>query len=191
MIRAVLAIAVVAMFTEAPAVSAPPSKRSAASAKAANVPKCDRSIANEEVLEGQLPQADMGHAVTIKNGSQGAAAVKLENLDTGEQTLLYVLRGQSANIPSLPDGRYKLQYAIGGYLAADCQTVVAPSSVGELPGLDNLRTRETADGYVTSRMSYTLYTVPGGNMKPKPVSLEEFNGSEIGTRKAYHKRLGE
>ena len=148
----------------------------------APVQTCDAPPSNGEVLVDHREGASSGHQIEIDNGSSGDAIIKVRDAITDKSLAsFFVTRGQSASLKSIPDGEYKVQYAIGDKLAADCRTFIddGSASASEFPGSDRLETRyeEVLDGtrISRSRLSYTLYSVPYGNVQPSTIDMDQFN----------------
>jgi hypothetical protein len=143
---------------------------------------CDTVPSNGEVLVDHRGAISSGHQVEIDNGTSGDAIIKVRNL-ANDQALasFFVSRGQSATLKGIPDGEYKVQYAVGDKLAANCRTFVSDgsASASEFPDSETLQTRyeEELDGtrIIHSRLGYTLYSVPDGNVHPSDISLAAFN----------------
>jgi hypothetical protein len=137
--------------------------------------QCRRTLVNNDILEPEVQVVnEIYHTLTIKNGGQDAAFVSVVDQSSGARVLFYVDRGRSATI-GLNDGDYVIKYALSGRLAADCSTVIRPSYVGEFPGVKHLRVVEDANGYTTDVLKYTLYSVPHGNVRPRKISVADFN----------------
>jgi hypothetical protein len=74
----------------------------------------------------------------------------------------------------LPDGRYKIQFAYGDAMSADCRGFREPPA-REFPAIETLVTRQTATEIQTQVLSFTLYTVAGGNVRPYGINAADFN----------------
>lgn len=137
--------------------------------------ECARVLHNGLVLTGDYPPIDYPHQLTIQNKHGSPAVVKLLNLQTRQRTLFYVGAGQTASLANIPDGTYNIAYASGGHLAADCETVIRPDATMVFPGPQTFTTKIIGDQVETAELSYTLFRVPNGNVKPKPISVAAFN----------------
>jgi hypothetical protein len=132
-------------------------------------------VANNQILYPEVHVVDnIAHTLRIRNGGRSSALVKVTELQHQERVLFYVARGQTAQI-ELNDGSYKIQYALGGHLGRDCETVVNPQSVGEFPGTEILAIRRDANSYSTAVVEFTLFEVAGGNVNSRKISTAEFN----------------
>lgn len=136
---------------------------------------CPRSLSNEDrIIRPMIVSGPgQGHEVVIHNGSRAHAFIKIISLKTRPQ-LFFVGKGGTASSFPMSDGTYRIQYAIGGRLAKDCETVIAPESVGEFPP-QQFVTQEDADSIEFSVISFTLYTVRRGNVRSKKITVAEFN----------------
>lgn len=162
---------------QAPAVSEP-------EVSSAHEPElvCEAPPSNGELLVDRRAAAGSGHKLDIDNGTAGDAIIKVRSMsDDAVLASFFVSRGESATLENIPDGEYKIQYAIGDKLAVDCRTFIddGNTSANEFPGVESLVTRyeERFDGTTVIRghLSYTLYSVPGGNVRPSGIRMDEFN----------------
>ena len=84
---------------------------------------CRSKPSNGEVLVDHRTSSEKGHILEIDNGSRGDAIVKVRDAVTEKMLAsFFVGRGESSSLTNIPDGTYKVQYAIGETLAADCRT---------------------------------------------------------------------
>ena len=130
---------------------------------------------NGAVLSGELPRATQGHRLEILNSGAAPAIIKVRYATTGGLFVsFFVAKGASAQIGPIPDGTYRIQYAFGQDLAEDCRSFQSIGGAGEFPQ-ETLSTQYETDGVLTQRLSYTLYTVAGGNVQPQGISAAAFN----------------
>lgn len=138
-------------------------------------PTCDRTLSDGEVLAGSLPQAEFGHRLEVRNGSAGPAIIKVRNAMTGKvEVAFYVSKGGRAAVEPLPDGQYRIQYATGEALAADCRSFTKIQSASEFPEVQTFQIREEGDRLIAQELSYTLYGVPMGNVRPETIDPSAF-----------------
>lgn len=143
-------------------------------------PTCSKPPANGELLTDKRASTEKGHVLQIENGTEGPAIVKLRDATT-EKTIasFFVEPSRTASLTQIPDGTYRVQYAFGDKLGVDCRTFVQLASAGEFPGTETLTTRYEEEFGGTrisrSRLSYTLYAVPGGNVRPEDIAPSDFN----------------
>lgn len=138
---------------------------------------CATPPANGALLDGRRFSGE-GHELQIHNGASGDAIIKIRNAETGRLvTSFFVTESNSASVSGIPDGTYTFQYAFGAPLAEDCKSFVNITSANEFPGPRSLVTEESEDGrhYTTRQLSYTLYSVPEGNIQPVSIDPAAFN----------------
>lgn len=146
------------------------------------IPTCESPPESGEILlDNRSPAAD-GHVLQIKNGSVADAIIKLRDASTNSLVAsFFVGRGKTASLSGISDGDYFVQYAAGDKLAEDCRKFVddGTASASQFPGPENLTTRyeEVPEGpqIVRGQLTYTLYSVPFGNVRPSHISMEEFD----------------
>lgn len=143
---------------------------------------CKSPPGNGEILIDRRGSTSEGHVLEIKNGSRGDAIIKLRDASTSQTVAsFFVSRGNSASLTEIPDGIYAVQYAMGDKLTEDCRTFVddGTATASEFPGTDELATRyqEELGGttVIRGKLTYTLYSVPYGNVRPAGISMDSFN----------------
>lgn len=141
-----------------------------------NVPTCSRPPHNGEILGASRLSRDDGHALEIRNGGGGNAIIKVRQAPSNAViATFFVSRNQTARIQGIPDGQYRVQYAFGDRLDESCSNFIQMAGVGQFPGVETLRTERTHTQIITQILSYTLYTVPSGNVRPQTISASDFN----------------
>lgn len=139
------------------------------------MPTCDREVNDGTVLAGKLLEDDFGHGIEIKNGSAGPAIIKVRNAETGRlQVAFYVSENGQADVRSIPDGTYRIQYGVGDALAADCKSFAHLQGASEFPGTNTFKTEQVGDQRIVQQLSYTLYSVPAGNVRPDKLDPTAF-----------------
>jgi hypothetical protein len=170
--------------TFGPSAESDPQVVPAAASRPSSMPSeltCDAVPANGEILVDHRGDRRDGHHLKIENGSAGDAIVKMRELDGRTLASFFVVKGETATLNRIPDGSYTVQFASGDKLAKDCRTFVADNSLSasEFPGPESLQTRyeDGLDGttVVHSVLTYTLYPVPGGTVRPTQIELGDFN----------------
>jgi hypothetical protein len=147
----------------------------------ASEPTCDSRPSNGEVLVDHRGAGNSGHKLEIDNSSAGDAIIKVRQSSGHTLASFFVASGQSATLAKIPDGSYTVQYASGSKLAKDCRRFVndGTASASAFPGPEDLSTRyeEDVDGttVVHQKLTYTLYAVPGGNVRPSSIDMDKFN----------------
>lgn len=147
-----------------------------APAPAPVVSRCASPPANSQILVGKSSlKSGQGHELTIRNGSGGDAIVKVRNSATNNVVVsFYVRQNQSATIDGIPDGYYRIQFGYGEALDASCRAFIN-TRASEFEGIQALQTEQRVDGIYTSVLSFTLYTVAGGNASIDGISSAAFN----------------
>lgn len=145
-------------------------------------PLCASAPANGEILAGGENLAAEGHRLEIDNGSSGDAIVKVRRASNNQlYASFFVQEGESGSLSGVGDGAYSIQYAIGDKLGEDCSSFAGDARIAEFPGVETFQSEYINDyrgeGFMYQSLSYTLYTVPGGNIRPTTISASEFNSN--------------
>ena len=145
-----------------------------------SAPPCANTPENGEILAGSENLSQEGHQLDIDNGSSGDAIVKLRSMPANQlYASFFVHRGEEASLSGIEDGTYSVQYAVGETLAEDCATFTPDASIAEFPGSEAFEAQYVNDyrgeGFIYQRLSYTLYSVVGGNIRPTSISASDFN----------------
>ncbi len=137
---------------------------------------CTFAPANGDVLVRNVQIWQPGHSIEIDNGSTGNAIVKLLDADTRRVAVsFFVAANQTASYDYLPDGRYLVQYAFGDQLNQTCRAFAHTTAASEFPSIDTMAARPTQTGVILSTVTYTLYNVPSGNIRPKSINPRDFD----------------
>lgn len=140
-----------------------------------NVPTCTNVPYSGQPLGPTRLSATGGHSLEIRNGSSGNAIIKVRAELSGAVVAQFFVRSnQTGQITGIPDGRYIVQYAFGDALDVSCRRFVQLAGAGQFPGAETLQTEQTATQIITQVLSYTLYTVPAGNVTPQSISAQDF-----------------
>ncbi len=138
-----------------------------------SVPFCGDPPKNGDELQRNGFKED-GHRITVENGGSGNALVKVRN-DAGRRVAtLYVERAQQGSISNLPDGRYRISFAIGDQLDASCAAFAGDFHAQQFPGSETFETRVEGDQIISSDLRLTLHSVAGGNVRPQGLSDAAF-----------------
>jgi DnaJ domain len=122
---------------------------------------------------GFIPEAD-GHRLTIKNGSTGDAIVKLRKASSRELVAsFFVEKNLSASLDGISDGTYRVQFAFGDAMNANCNSFTSPVA-SEFDGTQEFVTRRTETQIITRELTFTLFEVANGNARQSRLSQEEF-----------------
>ena len=139
-------------------------------------PTCAYQPRNGQLLGSEFLRSESGHALEIKNGGGSNAIIKVRRFPTNAAiAMFFVSKGQTARMEGIPDGTYKIQYSFGEKLNEGCNGFVKVLGAGQFPKEETLKTRRTINQITTQILSYTLYTVPSGNVRPQTISASEFN----------------
>lgn len=141
---------------------------------------CGKQLANGQILSGRKNLQADGHALEISNGSAGDAIVKLRNAITNRIVIsFFVQQNQTARIDGIKNGTYRIQYSLGHSLNKSCNKFIVLDSVGEFPQIEPLESEIVDDyrgrGIIFHRLTYTLYSVAGGNVQPESISQDAFD----------------
>ena len=142
------------------------------------VPTCAVPPFNGKVLVKNMSPTETPHSIEVRNGSNGNAIVKVRDAYSGTlRVSFFVGQRSTASFGDLPDGVYKIQYAFGGNLGKDCRTFSQITSAAQFPSIETLTTEITSSQIITKSLTYTLYTVPGGNVRPQSIDAKFFDAN--------------
>lgn len=146
---------------------------------AAPLPPCAKTLASGDILSGKVRRIRHGHSLTIENGMSSPAIVNVLNAETGAlQFAFFVDKGGTGKVTGLRDGTYRIEYAMGDFVAADCQSFNSISSASRFPADETLTTKREGYDVITSRLSYTLYSVPDGTVHPETIDPALFRSHQ-------------
>jgi hypothetical protein len=149
-----------------------------ASASAPPSPVCATPPTNGQIMAGWRPRRHPGHSLQIQNGAEGPVIVKVRHAENGRLAFsFFVEQGATATIRGIPDGAYRFQYAIGTSVAVDCLGLNNIQDVEEFPDTETFVTSYTDTEVETQTLSYTLYSVPDGNVRPRSIDVASFNAA--------------
>lgn len=146
----------------------------------ARAPTCPFPPRNGQVLVNRGVWGNEGHRIEIRNGASGNAIVKVRNAYTGALLIsFFVAQGNTASVVNIPDGNYRIQYALGDELGMDCRSFLKVISARQFPDVDSFETTRTFIGTSVeighSELQYTLFSVPHGNVRPQTLDIASFN----------------
>lgn len=143
---------------------------------------CASPPSNGDLLADHRGAATSGHELDIENGTTGDAIVKVRKAVSGRTLAsFFIVKGQTASLTGIPDGTYTIQYATGDRLTKKCNSFIkdGSASASQFPDPEKFETRyeEQPDGteVIHSRLTYTLYPVPYGNVRPSNIDLHSFD----------------
>ena len=138
------------------------------------VNQCINPPHNGQVLLKRIALSKGGHRLTIKNGTSGDAIIKVRNeFGNHTQVSFFVANNSIASISGLPDGRYKIQFATGDALLANCKAFVTPNA-SEFNSTETFSTTYTSTQIISLELELTLYAVSGGNARTSNVDAASF-----------------
>lgn len=145
--------------------------------------RCPMPLSNGVMTDGGFPPGDHLSKLRIRNGTDVYAFVKIIDAAQGLIGTMYLAKGGQGTIGDIPDGTYRVKFAFGGRLLADCQTLVQPERTLVFDGPVTFQMTKTvtevAEGTLTewsaSDVEVTLYAVPEGRAETHPISLSDFN----------------
>jgi hypothetical protein len=136
---------------------------------------CKTRPKNGSILKKNVRLIDDGHRLSIENGSASDAIIKLRDASGGGLVAsFFVRKSMSASLSGIPDGKYRVQFAYGDAMNRDCRSFISPVA-SSFNGVQTLSTERTATQIITQEVSFTLFTLSGGNVRPVDISPEEFN----------------
>ncbi|MFI4967009.1 MAG: hypothetical protein ACHP9T_16785, partial [Caulobacterales bacterium] len=154
---------------------APGAEPPGAATAAPPAPTCARPPQDGELIEGRLDPVKFGHHVEVNNGADGPTIIKLRDADTGRLRLaFFVSKGGHAKVGPLPDGAYRIQYAVGSALAQDCKSFTSLAAASEFPDTETFKQQLGAEGVVTQTLTYTLRSAPVGAQRAQSIDPAKF-----------------
>jgi hypothetical protein len=144
---------------------------------AGEIALCATPVAGGTVFGGYAATfRQQAHKLTIENGSGGNAIVKVRDAASGRLVIsFFVEKNGIASFGNLPDGIYRMQYAFGNKIAADCRSFAVASGAGQFPDAETFKTTTTSTQITHSHLTYTLYAVASGNVRAEVISLADFD----------------
>jgi uncharacterized protein YgiM (DUF1202 family) len=115
------------------------------------------------------------HSLTINNSPGSDVIVKLKDLSGDTVISFYVRANEQFTVTSIPNGKFKMQYAAGKSYCQICGEIFLDDmQASEDPSFT--RYEITSDGYnrYASVMEYTLYRVSNGNLQTKVIPADQF-----------------
>ncbi|NIM98987.1 MAG: hypothetical protein GTO24_13165 [candidate division Zixibacteria bacterium] len=122
-------------------------------------------------------QKEMGdHALTIDNGRDQDAIVKLRNLSGKTVLSFYVWARNKVRIDSVPEGTYRVQFACGDSYSNRCGFFMEGMICLVFSDLTSFRTKSDNRYIYKSSIEYTLHRVIGGTVQAMPIDSQDFLG---------------
>jgi hypothetical protein len=102
--------------------------------------------------------------------------VKVRNAVTGKTVVaFFVEAGATESLYELPNGAYRIQFALGETIDANCATFRNPISILEFPDPQVFRVHQDGPRIFWGHASLTLYAVPSGNARTRRIDESEFS----------------
>jgi hypothetical protein len=155
------------------------------SSQALNAPihpiqKCSTPPANGAILTTSASGAGP-NVFDFINGRPGNAIVKIRDYVSGAVVVsFFVAAGYGASYNQLPDGRFRIQYALGGGLAQDCRSFAHAYAIYEIPGAETFMSLRNLDGNILHQtLTYALSAEPSRdrNPRPEPIAAKDFDAN--------------
>ncbi len=151
-----------------------------AQASAAPIPECGTRPLNGAILTIG-PRNPGSNIFSFVNNRSGNAIVKVREYTTGAVVAsFFVAAGSEASYNQLPNGAFRIQYALGGELARGCRSFIHAYAIYEIPGAESFVSKRAPDGTIHYRkLSYTLLAEPSpaGNSRPNPIDAKDFDAN--------------
>lgn len=139
---------------------------------------CEDKPQNGGLLTRRAGLGAPGHIFTVRNSSQGDAIVKLRQVDTGQLAYsFFVHRNEQASIKGIADGAYRIQFAYGDVLLAECSDFSNPiASQFDRPYDFKTKIEKSRTGVTTytHTLTATLYAVSNGNAPTSKIDQASF-----------------
>ena len=138
---------------------------------------------NNEILSDAYPDSDARGEFTVINGASHHAIAKVIDIQTDTKILSFVIGAhQTAKIYAVPDGSYRVIFALGDQLYAGTERFEKPRGFSKFDRpftfttATTARDSEDATYYRThyTTLEVTLTPVVGGNITTSSISQKEF-----------------
>jgi hypothetical protein len=144
------------------------------------IPQCATRPANGAILtiSARNPGPNIFEFVNKRSGN---AIVKIRDDASGNVVVsFFVAAGSEAAFNQIPDGKFRIQYALGGDLAQDCHSFVHAYAIYQIPGAETFISKREPDGAIYhQKLTYTLFAEasPAGNSRPHPIDATDFDAN--------------
>ena len=139
---------------------------------------CEDKPSNGQLLIRRRGAKKQGHKVTIRNGGEGDAIIKIRDERSKKLSdSFFVHRNGEATINGVSDGEFRIQFAYGDTLRENCAEYANPRP-SQFDKSVKFDTRVQRTGKKTTIYTHdftaTLYSVTGGNAPTSPINPDEF-----------------
>lgn len=121
------------------------------------------------------------HALVVENGTAEDAAVKLKRPDGTDAAGVYVHSRSTVRLDGVPDGTYRVVFALGEAWSAACRRFARPAAVrgfveedGKRPRRHSFVSERAGEGVRFSELRLTLHPVPDGNAVTRELPAGDF-----------------
>lgn len=167
--RAALVAASLAALLAGCSESEPAGGGAGGESEAPNIAACATPPQNGAILDRDFEKGSGPHTVAIVNSAAGNTIVNVRDAASDDLVLsFFVAEGSDAQVSDVPDGTYRIQYATGGALAADCASFAALSAASQDP-----EAVEFPEGSAMT-LTYELTPMVGGNFEGEAIDPATF-----------------
>ena len=137
--------------------------------------KCILKPRTGQVLSGYAGSGLPANKIEITNSSGSNAIVKVRDARNGSLAAsFYVSNQESGSFKSLPNGTYKIQYALGDDLGQDCLSFIRTFATAQFPESESVRTAASGANAARPELFFELYAADSGDGEAKPIPQEAF-----------------
>jgi hypothetical protein len=138
--------------------------------------ECDEPPSNGQVLDDNTNWFIDANAMDVQNRSGRDAIVKIRNAASGKMLIsFFVANNETAKFERIPDGTYRIQYALGSELDRYCAAFVSQFAAAEFSNPVTFVTRFEGIEINHQTRDYTLYPLRAGNNRPNAIRAGAFN----------------
>ncbi len=142
-----------------------------AALQAACFPLGPEDIANGTILSQQVGGP---HQIKVKNGLENDAVVKLRAPDGHTALSFYVKANSEADITSVPEGTYSIDFATGQRFSQTCGYFLKDMQRQKFVDADTFQERTEGMEVIDSVLTVSLNPVADGNAKTEPSDPSDF-----------------
>ena len=140
---------------------------------------CRRNAGGAPTAGEVILRRDWGeHRAIVTNQDTRWAVAKLRGVDGRVAVAAFVAPRWTTTIADIPAGQYRIEFAFGDLWSRGCNTFVGDASAHRFPDYDAFTTEFDADGgRVVQNWRYTITPVRNGNVRPRSMSMAEFDAN--------------
>jgi len=122
------------------------------------------------------PPSNGSNSITVENFSNYNALIKIRDANTNSLVAaFFITKYKGAGTYDLPHGQYKVQFARGGKLDADCNITKPFKKIGQFVEMPTFKMDNTPDDPSARPLMLDLYDDPKQDALSQPLSAEEFD----------------